>query len=89
MKVICLESVAFYQLVEQVVSKLKIEKKVVNEEWIDTNEVMALLKIKSKTTLQKLRDEGAIRYSELTAKHFLYFKPSVLSYIEKNAKDIF
>jgi len=63
LNIICLESQAFYALVEEVVSRIKSTNKD-NPKWIDDEDVMELLKIKSKTTLQNLRDEGKIRFSQ-------------------------
>jgi len=52
-KVICLESEAFYQLVKEVVDRVKSENQVVAK-WIDDSEAMKLLGIKSKTTPSKV-----------------------------------
>lgn len=59
------------------------------DEWIDLEEVMRMLKIRSKTTIQKLRDTGKIRYSKLGPKQILYHRPSILAFIENNAKETF
>lgn len=58
MEVICLETEAFYALVEEVVKRLREKENEGQDKWIDGDEAMRLLRIKSKTTLQKLRDEG-------------------------------
>lgn len=50
---------------------------------------MSMLKIKSKTTLQKFRDEGKIRYSEVGPRLFLYDSDSINAYIEKRVKEPF
>jgi len=50
---------------------------------------MELLGVKSKTTLQKLRDEGSIRFSQPQKKIILYDRDSVMDYLDKHAKDIF
>jgi len=86
--VICLETEAFYALVEQVLDKLE-AKRTQPQKWIDDDETMSLLNIRSKTTLQKLRDEGKIRYSQLGKKIILYDRDSILEYIESNAKETF
>lgn len=59
------------------------------DKWIDGAEAMQMLRIKSKTTLQKLRDEGRIRYSQPEAKVILYDRDSIDAYLEKHAKDTF
>lgn len=62
MNVICLEEQAFYALIEEVIRRVK-PKFIQSEKWIPTEEAMKRLGITSKTTLQKYRDEGRIRYS--------------------------
>ena len=59
MNVITLEEEAFYELYYKLVAEIKqqLGAKPRNK-WIDGNEAMAMLHIKSRTTLQKLRDEG-------------------------------
>lgn len=89
MQVICLEEKAFYELVEQVVLRLKEKNNVVRDKWVSNDEAMRLLNIKSKTTLQKLRDEGRIRFSQPERKIILYDRDSIDAYLEKNSKDIF
>ncbi|OCX54341.1 hypothetical protein BEL04_08775 [Mucilaginibacter sp. PPCGB 2223] len=88
MNVICLEEAAFYELIETVVKKLQ-EKKVKEDLWVSGTEVMRLLRIKSKTTLQKLRDTGQIRYSQYGVKIILYEKASVLEFLERHACETF
>lgn len=89
MQVICLEEKAFYELVEQVVSRLKEKNNVIRDKWVSNDEAMRLLNIKSKTTLQKLRDEGRIRFSQPERKIILYDRDSIDAYLEKNSKDTF
>jgi len=67
MNVICIEENAFYELVETVIKRSE-EKKVQDNVWISGEEVMKLLYIESKSTLQKLRDTGEIRYSQYCKK---------------------
>lgn len=88
MNVVCLEDEAFYQLVKQVVERIKSESNQVEEEWVDGAEAMRILKIKS-SSLQTLRDNGKIRYSQPTRKVILYYKPSLYQYLEKNTKETF
>ena len=42
---------------------------------------MTMLRIKSKTTLQKLRDEGKIRYTQPEKKIVLYDRQSIEDYL--------
>ena len=87
--VICLESEAFYSLIESVVARLSDKQNVAYDKWIDDKEAMRLLRITSRTTLQKLRDEGSIRFSQPTRKLILYDRDSLLEYLDANAKDTF
>ena len=89
MQIICLEEAAFYALVEQVVARLKEKHREENEKWLSDEQAMHLLNIKSKTTLQKLRDEGKIRFSQPQKIIILYDRDSLDAYLEKNARTTF
>lgn len=89
MEVICLHDEAFYTLIEQVVARLTEKQGQQHEKWISDEQAMELLNIKSKTTLQKLRDEGRIRFSQPQKKIILYDRDSINSYLDKNAKNTF
>ncbi len=89
MKVICLEETAFFSLIEEVVERLKDKHREEKQKWISDEQAMHLLNIKSKTTLQKLRDEGKIRFSQPQKKVILYDRDSIGNYLEQNAKETF
>jgi hypothetical protein len=89
MEVICLQDSAFYALVEQVVNRLKEKQGEQKDKWISDEQAMHLLTVKSKTTLQKLRDEGKIRFSHPQKKIILYDRDSIEEYLEKNARNTF
>ena len=89
MEVICIQDDAFYALVEQVIQRIKDNDNVKEDKWISGDEAMQKLRINSKTTLQKLRDEGKIRFSQPEKKHILYDLNSIYEYLEKHAKDTF
>lgn len=89
MEVICLEDEAFYALIETVVKRIKEKEGIKEDKWISTEEAMEKLKIKSKTTLQKLRDEGKIRFSQPERKIILYDRDSINDYLEKHSKETF
>lgn len=89
MHVICLEDEAFYALVEQVVGRIKEQHQVVAEKWISGDEAMKLLRITSKTTLQKLRDEGKIRFSQPEKKIILYDVDSIHTFLNKHARNTY
>jgi hypothetical protein len=88
LNIICLESEAFYTLVEKVLDRIEASRKE-QPKWIDDDEAMAIMNVRSKTTLQKLRDEGKIRFSQLGRKMILYDRESIFEYIESKAKDTF
>ncbi|MBE7172371.1 MAG: helix-turn-helix domain-containing protein [Williamsia sp.] len=89
MEVICLHEPAFYALIEQVIDRLKETHGEQKEQWVSDEQAMTLLNIKSKTTLQKLRDEGKIRFSQPQKKIILYDRHSIDAYLDKNAHNTF
>ncbi|MFN8343996.1 MAG: helix-turn-helix domain-containing protein [Spirosomataceae bacterium] len=89
MQVICLEEVAFYTLIEQVVARLKETHGEEKEKWISDEQAMQLLNIKSKTTLQNLRDKGKIRFSQPQKKIILYDRDSIDTYLQQHARNTF
>lgn len=89
MEVVCLESEAFYRLVKEVVERIQLENGVQPPKWIKMEEAMDLLNITSKTTLQKYRDEGKIRFSKQGKKVILYDRDSIMKFLEENARERF
>jgi hypothetical protein len=89
MQVICLEEEAFYALVEQVVARLKEKSNQKDDKWISDVEAMRLLSITSKTTLQKFRDEGEIRFTQPKKRIILYDRDSINIYLEQHARETF
>ncbi|TFF36168.1 helix-turn-helix domain-containing protein [Mucilaginibacter psychrotolerans] len=89
MEVICLQEEAFYELLEKVYERLKARDKPKQEKWISGEEAMAKLRITSKTTLQKMRDEGKIRFAQPTKKLILYDSDSINEYLEDNSYETF
>jgi len=83
MNVICIEEQGFYTLLNRVFkyveSKMKMDGP---DKWMDKKEAMRVLKVKSPTTLQKLRDEGKIRFSQPEKKHIVYDRDSINAYLE-------
>jgi len=83
---ICLESGYFVRMTEAVIDlTIPAYRKEDKNVWIDKEEAKELLKITSNTTLQKHRDQDDFNYSKVSSKHFLYYKPSIISFIEKKA----
>lgn len=89
MQVICLEEVAFFALIDQVVERLKDKFNEPGEKWVNESVAMQLLNVKSKATLQKLRDEGRIRFSQPQKRIILYDRESISAYLERNARNTF
>lgn len=89
MNVICLEDKALYSLVDKVVEQIKSKHIITSDRWISGDEAMQKLRVTSKTTLQKLRDEGKIRFSQPEKKIILYDSLSIDSYLEKHVRETF
>ncbi|WP_438947045.1 helix-turn-helix domain-containing protein [Sediminibacterium sp.] len=89
MQVICLEDAAFYTLVEQVIQRIREKHEIKEDRWISGEEAMKKLRITSKTTLQELRDSGAIRFSQPRKKIILYDSQSIDDFLSKNSKNTF
>ena len=79
MDVICLAESAFYALIPEYV---KTKETVNNYKWVDAVEAMKRLNIKSKTTLQELRDQGKIRFGQHHRKNISYDMDSVSKYLK-------
>lgn len=88
MDVICIETQAFDELIDQVVARVLEQKKEVPK-WISPEEAMEMLNITSKTTLQRLKNEGHIGFSQPMKKLILYDRASILAYLEKHAQKPF
>lgn len=84
MEVICIEDLAFYTLIEKVVARVKGDNKEVDR-WISDEEAMRMLRITSKTTLQKLRDTDQIRFSQPAKKHIVYDAASINDYLNRHS----
>lgn len=89
MRVICLQDEAFYALIDEVVARLQEKQGQQPDKWLSGEQAMQLLNIKSKTTLQTLRDEGKIRFSQPQKKIILYDRDSINAYLEQNARNTF
>ncbi|QJD96642.1 helix-turn-helix domain-containing protein [Mucilaginibacter robiniae] len=84
MEVICFEDRAFYALIDKLEAYIdsKKPKPTHGDKWVSGTEAMNILRIKSKTTLQKLRDEGKIRFTQPEKKIVLYDRDSIIAYLE-------
>jgi hypothetical protein len=89
MEVICLEEPAYYRLLEETLKFAREKFGGQQDKWVTDEEAMHLLNIKSRTTLQKLRDEGQIRFSQPQKRVIVYDRESIDSYLEKHARNTF
>jgi hypothetical protein len=89
MQVICLEEPAFYQLIEKVVARLKDQHNIREDEWISGDEAMKKLRITSKTTLFKIRDEGKISHVYASPRVILYSTASINEFLKNKSLDTF
>lgn len=89
MEVVCLQEEAFYALFDKVVEHVEAKKKDIPDKWIDGEEAMLMLRIKSSSTLQKLRDEGKIRFTQPQKKIILYDRNSIDEFLEKHTRETF
>lgn len=88
MDVICIEDKAFLELMRRVIEYMK-ERDTRESKWVSPKEAMEILGIKSKTTLQKLRDEGLVRFTQPERRIILYDRESLYEYLEAFAKNPF
>ena len=93
MEVIVIDSEAFEQLKREIKSYVKqavkevLEEKSANEnsDWISLKEAQKLLPYKSKTSWQKFRDSGTIKFTQPTnGRNILYSRKSIVDYLNKN-----
>lgn len=89
MQVICFEEPAYYSMIEEVVARLKATMQPAASKWMSQEDAMQMLNIKSRTTLQKMRDEGKIRFSQPEKRIILYDRDSINAYLEQHAKETF
>ena len=74
----------FFSLIDTLYARLKGKEE--GDKWITGAEVKRMLNISSPTTMQSLRDSGAIRYSQPSKKIILYDRESVEEYLEKHSR---
>lgn len=72
MEVICLEDKAFYALIDKIIEHVREKYPLKEDKWISPAEAMKKLRIKSKSTLQKMRNEGLVRFSHPERRIILY-----------------
>jgi len=85
MELICLEAEALELLFERMVEKIRVEKKVQDNPYLNTAEACELLRCND-DTLRKYWKEGHIVRAKLSNKHVVYDRASILAFIEKNTE---
>ena len=86
MEVICLDDKAYKGLIATLISQFEDKVKEISRPiWVGQEEAMKVLGVKSKTTLQKLRDENKIIYSQHQPKSIMYNYNSLLKYLADNS----
>ncbi|HAO08003.1 MAG TPA: hypothetical protein DCQ50_13715 [Chryseobacterium sp.] len=86
-QIIQIDTLTFFQIIKQLKSLL--EEKENPKKWLTLRETKILLGIKSSTTILKLKNEGKLRYCNLTSKKILYDYDSIMEYLESKAEDTF
>jgi hypothetical protein len=86
---ITIESKAFYQLLNELVTLINEKFQLTHRPWVDTDEALQILGIKSKTTLGTLRAEGKIKYSQPMHKVIVYERKSLYEFLEHHAQNTF
>ena len=84
-----IESESFYKLVKVVVERLKAEHNITENRWISAAEAMQKMGISSKTTLQRYRDAGLIKFTSPGGKIILYDLQSINQFLEKKSHQTF
>lgn len=89
MQVICIESEAYYTLIQEVYTRLKATTDKPQSKWLTPSQALQLLNLKSKTSLLNLRQNGKIRYSQPQTKIILYDRDSIEEYLNAHAQNTF
>lgn len=89
MQVICLEEEAFYTLLDKSIEYLESKRQNAPRKWIGESEAVSMLDGVSKSTLQRMRNNGDIGYTQPSRKIILYDRESINEYLDKNAKKPF
>lgn len=80
----------FFELIDRIIKHFEEKEMFKNEqEWLNGEEVMDILKISSKSTMQKLRDEGLVEFTQPMKRVILYRRSSVMDYLERHVRPVF
>lgn len=89
MEIIVFEKEAYYEMLAEMKQAMKEAVKQAYSEakpdndWIGPEEAKQLLRIKAKSTLQELRDQGKIEFSQ-HGRIIHYSRKSIMDFINKN-----
>ena len=86
MQVICLEEEAFFTLLDKSIEYLESKRGGAPLKWIGEEQAVAMLNGISKSTLQRMRNNGDIGYTQPSRKIILYDRDSINAYLDKHAK---
>jgi predicted exporter len=83
---ICMDEPVFQELMDGLTKRIMAIHTDNQDPWISSQEALALLRIKDERTLAKYVASGDIRCSKVSNKVFLYYRQSILDFIEQKAK---
>lgn len=89
MKVILIDEEAFFELINRVLKHIEQNHSDKKKPWLTPEQAMKALNISSKTTLQRYRDQGKIRFARPSPKIILYDPQSIDDFLENHAQDPF
>ena len=89
MEIIVFEKESFYKLIDELTVRIikNVERNYKEQIWIGENEAKTLLGISGRSTLQKLRDNLQIEFSQF-GRIIRYNRPSILRFLEENRKGL-
>lgn len=89
MDVIVFEQESFYKLIDELTIRIikNVERNYNEEIWIDEKQAKTLLGISGRSTLQKLRDNLKIEFSQF-GRIIRYHRPSILNFLERNSRGL-
>lgn len=73
-----------YELAELIVDKIKPSTTNPEEQFITKDELKQILNLKSNTSIQRIRDEHLIEFTQIGKRKYLYRLSSVLKYLNNN-----
>lgn len=89
MEVIIFERESFNRLIDELTIQIvqHVERHYKQEEWIGEKDAKALLGISGRSTLQRLRDELKIEFSQF-GRIIRYSRSSILKFLETNRRSL-